>query len=110
MLRKVATFWLLALAVATFADANPASAKPSGSAHVSVGNRWQASSIDLCSGAYSFSYTQRITVDGESTMAPVESLAPPGRYEAVLVNSCDGYDMYAFGSCGCLIVAVKLST
>ena len=109
MLRRVATVGLMALTVATLAYANPASATPSDAAHVSVGNRWQATSIDLCSGAYFFNYTQRITVDGESTMAPVESVAPPGRYEAILVNSCDGYDIYEFGLCLCLIVAVKSS-
>lgn len=110
MLRKVATVWLMASTVATFACANPASAKPSDAAHVSVGNRWEAIPTSLCSGAYVFNYRQRITLDGESTMAPVESVAPPGRYEAILVNRCDGYDIYEFGSCLCLIVAVKSST
>ena len=110
MLRKFAILWLLAVTVITFAQADPAGAKPSDAAHVAVGNRWQASPTELCSGAYSFNYRQRITVGGESTMAPVEAVAPPGRYEAILVNTCDGYDIYEFGSCLCQIVAVKSST
>ncbi len=110
MLRKVATLSCMALAVATFSGANPAGAKPSATVHVSVAAQWEPiATLFLCSD-YGFNYRQRITIDGDSMMAPVASVAPPGHYEAILWDTCDGYDIYAFDSCLCQLVAVESST
>ncbi|MBA2281536.1 MAG: hypothetical protein H0W25_09930 [Acidimicrobiia bacterium] len=109
MLKKLVTLSCIALAVPTVAGASPATAKPTSgpaSVWVSVGGHSQAIvSPDRCS--YNFDYEQRIVVDGESAMMQVASVVPPGRYQAFAYDTCDGYIVYAFGSCACYYVFVK---
>ena len=105
MLKKAIARSAIAVTLATLFAASPADAKDTEALRVTVTSRYESTSTSLCS--IEFSYRQRMVVDGRLTMVPVQSIVPTGHYEALLVDtSCDGYDIYAFGSCACHYVFV----
>ena len=112
MIKKLAALCCIAVAMGTIVGAGPATAKTTtdpASVWVSVGGHAEAlaAPTDRCS--YSVNYEQRIVVDGESDMMQVAFVVPPGRYEAIAYDTCDGYIVYAFGACLCNFVFVKAS-
>ncbi len=111
MIKRLAALCCIALSMATVPGASPATAKTTsdpGSVWVSVGGHAEPIAPTFrCS--HSANYEQRIVVDGESDMMQVASVVWPGRYEAIVYDICDGYIVYAFGSCLCNFVFVKSS-
>jgi hypothetical protein len=71
--------------------ATPESREPG--SYVFVGNKWKAQDNTIC--GETFSYVQRMTIDGVSTMVPTQFIYAPGRHALVLLQECDGYYIYA---------------
>ncbi len=87
----------LAYAAVAFSPA-PAGAEiasPEFGLYVSVANNWKPQVNTIC--GETFSYVQRMTIDGVSTFVPTNFIYPPGRYALYLQQTCDGTNIYELG-------------
>jgi hypothetical protein len=76
-------------------------AAPQSGSEVEISDEFQSIALPPICG-YSFYYLQRMTVgDGPSRLVATDQVYRPGHYQLVLFTTCDGYEIYGVGDCGC---------